>query len=106
MLVLVITFQRINSYFLHCESLFPKIHASCMNTAVPKFHNYNTVLCLCSGYWHGSVAVHARYSSSDETHHSILADVSTLSNIRHESIQLFLGVCHDLHSDYISIIME
>lgn len=64
------------------------------------------VYILYSGYWHGNVAVHALCSNTEETYHSILADVSTLSNIRHENIQLFLGVCHDLHSDYISIIVE
>ena len=57
----------------------------------------------CSGYWHGSVVVHAR-SSSDRQ--STIAEVHTLSNIRHENIQLFLGVCPDMHSDCIAIVME
>ena len=74
-------------------------------------HLHGFILCLFSfpsnsGYWHGNVAVHARYSNTNESYRSILADVSTLTNIRHENIQLFLGVCHDLHSDYISIVME
>ena len=61
---------------------------------------------LCSGYWHGSVEVHSRRSSDDELIRGISSDVQTLSCIRHENIQLFLGVCHDLHSDCISIVME
>lgn len=61
---------------------------------------------MCSGYWHGSVEVHSRRSSDDELIRGIDDDVQTLSCIRHENIQLFLGVCHDLHSDYISIVME
>ena len=60
----------------------------------------------CSGHWHGNVQVHARYSDNDESYRRILADVKTLRHIRHENIQYFLGVCHDLHSDSISIVME
>lgn len=56
-----------------------------------------------SGYWHGSVVVHAR-SSPDRQ--STIAEVHTLSNIRHENIQLFLGVCPDMHSDGIAIVMD
>lgn len=61
---------------------------------------------LYSGYWHGNVEVHSRRSSDDDLVRGIASDVQTLSCIRHENIQLFLGVCHDLHSDYISIVME
>ena len=64
------------------------------------------VLILYSGYWHGSVEIHSRRSTSDDLVKGIASDVDTLSSIRHENIQLFLGVCHDLHSDYISIVME
>ena len=61
---------------------------------------------IYSGYWHGNVSVHARLSSDEESFQSVLSDVNTLSNIRHENIQLFLGVCHDLHVDCVSIVME
>lgn len=59
-----------------------------------------------SGYWHGSVEIHSRRSSDDELVQGIASDIDALSYIRHENIQLFLGVCHDLHSDSISIVME
>ena len=60
----------------------------------------------CSGYWHGSVEIHSRRSSDDELVQAIASDIDALSCIRHENIQLFLGVCHNLHYDSISIVME
>ena len=64
------------------------------------------ILSLCSGNWHGSVTVHTRLSISQESHQSVMSEVSKLTHIRHENIQLFLGVCFDMHMDYIAIVME
>lgn len=67
---------------------------------------YFVFLFLHSGYWHGSVVVHARRSQDAETAQSIFMEANILSHIRHESIQLFLGICPDLQSNYTSIVME
>jgi len=50
--------------------------------------------------------VHAKPSQSQESIHSILMEATTLSHIRHENIQLFLGICPNLHTNYTSIVME
>jgi len=50
--------------------------------------------------------VHAKPSQSQESIHSILMEATTLSHIRHENIQLFLGICPNLHTDYTSIVMD
>ncbi len=59
-----------------------------------------------SGYWHGQVAVHARKCITPVQKKKIMSDLDLLRNIRHENVQLFMGVCHDLHNDYIAIVME
>ena len=59
-----------------------------------------------SGYWHGNVVVHARKSSNADLKAGVIADVNTLTNIRHENIQLFLGVSDNLLTDYVGIVME
>jgi len=50
--------------------------------------------------------VHAKPSQSQESIHSILMEATMLSHIRHENIQLFLGICPNLRTNYTSIVME
>ena len=59
----------------------------------------------CSGYWHGSVTVHERRSMQQSVLNFYIKEAHTLSKIRHENIQLFLGVCLDLHPDSVSLVM-
>ncbi len=45
----------------------------------------------CSGYWHGRVAVRAREAKDVSDLSLFLQEVLTLSCIRHQNIQLFMG---------------
>ncbi|XP_019852299.1 PREDICTED: kinase suppressor of Ras 1-like [Amphimedon queenslandica] len=59
------------------------------------------------GYWHGNVWVHQRTIKRQEDVRSFANEVNTLCCIRHENIQLFMGVCLDLPAgDTFGIIMS
>lgn len=60
----------------------------------------------CSGYWHGTVWIHQRSSQKQEDIHSFAREINTLCRIRHENIQLFMGVCLDLPDDKLGIVMR
>ena len=92
-----------------------KMSLTKLSNLLPKFCGFSLLIlennmwytpCCYSGYWHGNVEVHARRSSDSELRASVVADLNMLTSIRHENIQLFLGVCDDLHSDHLSIVME
>ena len=59
-----------------------------------------------SGYWHGSVAVHQRQSTKQTELNFYIREAHTLSKIRHENVQLFLGVCLDLRPDSVALVMR
>jgi hypothetical protein len=58
------------------------------------------------GYWHGSVWVHERSSESLEDVRSFVNEVNTLCKIRHENVQLFMGICLDLPDNKLGLIMR
>lgn len=59
-----------------------------------------------SGYWHGSVHVHMRTAREVQDFDYFLEEVATLSCIRHENIQLFMGVCLDMTGGTLAIMMR
>ncbi|KAL5486637.1 hypothetical protein EMCRGX_G019144 [Ephydatia muelleri] len=54
-------------------------------------------------YWHGSVTVHTRRASTEREYQDFVSEVQTLCRIRHEKIQLFMGVCFDLTPDRLDL---
>ena len=60
----------------------------------------------CRGYWHGSVYIRTRKPSGEDDFRIFLDEVATLSCIRHENIQLFMGVCLDMDGGALGIIMR
>lgn len=61
---------------------------------------------IYSGYWHGNVQVHTRHLSSSCSMSCFLDEVSTLSCVRHENIQLFMGACCDHSGQSLALIMS
>lgn len=61
---------------------------------------------LHSANWHGSVSVYQRQDTQQAVLNFYIKEAYTLSKIRHENIQLFLGVCLDLGCDSVSLIMR
>jgi hypothetical protein len=59
-----------------------------------------------SGYWHGSVTVHQKQSPLLTELNVYIQEATTLSKIRHENVQLFLGVCLDLNPDSVALVMR
>ena len=72
----------------------------------PLSHTHSSYPHTTSGYWHGSVTVHQRQSPLQTNLTSYIREAHTLSKIRHESVQLFLGVCLDLHPDSVALVMR
>lgn len=60
----------------------------------------------CSGYWHGNVQVRSRKVREVEDLICFLDEVTTLSCIRHENIQLFMGACLSMQQGSLAIIMR
>lgn len=61
---------------------------------------------LCSGYWHGNVQVRSRRVREVEDLICFLEEVTTLSCIRHENVQLFMGACLSMQEGSLAIIMR
>ena len=59
-----------------------------------------------SGYWHGNVQVRSRRVREVEDLICFLDEVTTLSCIRHENIQLFMGACLSMQEGSLAIIMR
>lgn len=59
-----------------------------------------------SGYWHGKVWVYTRTAHTVEELRSFAVEVNGLCRIRHENIQLFMGVCLDLPHNSLGIVMR
>ena len=59
-----------------------------------------------SGYWHGSVHVIAREARSSLDARWFCQEVTTLNKIRHESIQLFMGMTLDMGGGHLGLVMS
>ena len=59
-----------------------------------------------SGYWHGSVWIYQSSLDNSDDIHSFVSEVKALCRIRHENIQLFMGVCVDLPDKQVGIVMS
>lgn len=64
------------------------------------------LISLHSGYWHGSVQVRSRKVREVEDLICFLDEVTILSCIRHENIQLFMGACLSMQQGTLAIIMR
>jgi len=58
-------------------------------TMVRRFTNSS----IHRGQWHGDVVIHSHQPQNDNDVQSWLADVRTLTHIRHENIVLYMGAC-------------
>jgi len=83
---------------LHIQMVHALQYLLCMHTHT-HMHKY-------SGYWHGSVHVHMRTAREVQDFDYFLEEVATLSCIRHENIQLFMGVCLDMTGGTLAIMMR
>lgn len=83
---------------LHIQMVHALQYLLCMHTHT-HMHKY-------SGYWHGSVHVHMRTAREVQDFGYFLEEVATLSCIRHENIQLFMGVCLDMTGGTLAIMMR
>lgn len=83
---------------LHIQMVHALQYLLCMHTHT-HMHKY-------SGYWHGSVHVHMRTAREVQDFDYFLEEVATLSYIRHENIQLFMGVCLDMTGGTLAIMMR
>ncbi len=63
-------------------------------------------LFLHSGYWHGHVQVRSRKVREVEDLTCFLEEVTTLSCIRHENIQLFMGACLNVQEGVLAIVLR
>ena len=79
-----------------CASLYFK------ELFLPTMHMHVT----CSGYWHGHVQVRSRRVREVEDLIYFLDEVTTLSCIRHENIQLFMGACLSMQEGTLAIVMR
>ena len=75
-----------------CECIYLGLFVDCFN--------------FCRAYWHGSVTVHTRRASTEQEYQDFVSEVQTLCRIRHEKIQLFMGVCFDLKPERLAIVVE
>lgn len=57
-----------------------------------------------SGYWHGNVHVHTRKANDFQDLSVFLDEVATLTRIRHENIQLFMGMCLDMDGSNLAVV--
>ncbi len=78
-----------------CQSSLDICHSSSFRFFLP-----------CRGYWHGSVYIRTRTPMGAGDFGYFLDEVATLSSIRHENIQLFMGVCLDMDGGTLAIIMR
>ena len=58
----------------------------------------------CSGYWHGNVHVRTRKANDLQDLSVFLDEVATLTRIRHENIQLFMGMCLDMDGGTLAVV--
>ena len=61
---------------------------------------------LHRGYWHGTVQVYQRSLRGSEDRKDFVSEVKNLCKIRHENIQLFMGVCIDVPGDGVAVVMR
>ena len=61
---------------------------------------------MCSGYWHGNVQVRSRRVREVEDLICFLDEVTMLSCIRHENIQLFMGACLSMQEGSLAIVLR
>ena len=59
-----------------------------------------------SGYWHGSVHVHMCLAQEVQDLGCFLEEVATLTCIRHENIQLFMGVCLNMTGGTLAVVVR
>lgn len=59
-----------------------------------------------NGYWHGNVQVRSRRVREVEDLICFLDEVTTLSCIRHENVQLFMGACLSMQEGSLAIVMS
>ena len=71
-------------------------------------NNIHYVPCVFfySGYWHGAVMVYQRTLVDSGEKKDFVSEVKTLCKIRHENVQLFMGVCIDMPEDNVALIMR
>jgi hypothetical protein len=92
--------------FARCEDILEDWHVSAKDLALDKVLSTRRQELVYSGYWHGSVTVHQRQSPLLTELNVYIQEATTLSKIRHENVQLFLGVCLDLNPVSVALVMS
>ncbi|CAI8058479.1 hypothetical protein GBAR_LOCUS31801 [Geodia barretti] len=68
--------------------------------------SHNCEETVFGGYWHGSVQVISREARSGYDTRCFCHEVAALNKIRHESIQLFMGITLDMGGGHLGLVMR